>query len=82
MLTLEGKIRSLGRAFTSWSAEGVCFFTRTREKALPATGSYGGAFTVKSAWLDYAQVIALAKQRMSQDLIARPVGVGHSTVSR
>src|SRR5215469_14679828 len=45
----------------SWSAEGVCFFTRTREKALPATGSYGGAFTVKSAWLDYAQVIALAK---------------------
>ena len=37
---------------------------------------------MKSAWLDYAQVIALAKQGMSQDLIARLVGVGHSTVSR
>lgn len=30
----------------------------------------------------YEQVIALAKQGMSQDLIARLVGVGHSTVSR
>ncbi len=30
----------------------------------------------------YEQVIALARQGMSQDLIARLVGVGHSTVSR
>ncbi len=30
----------------------------------------------------YEQVIALAKQGMSQELIARLVGVGHSTVSR
>jgi transposase len=30
----------------------------------------------------YEQVMALAKQGMSQDLIARLVGVGHSTVSR
>jgi len=66
----------------SWSAEGVCFFPRTREKALPATGSYGGAFTVKSAWLDMSRLLRLHKQGMSQDVIARLVGVGHSTVSR
>jgi DNA-binding NarL/FixJ family response regulator len=60
--------------------ESVC--SPDREKRLSRQQAHIQSVHREDRLARYEQVIALSKQGMSQEVIARTVGVGHSTVSR
>jgi transposase len=57
-------------------------FSPDREKKLSLRQAHIQNVHREDRLARYEQVIALARQGMSQEVIARSVGVGHSTVSR
>jgi transposase len=57
-------------------------FSQDRERRLSSQQTHIQNRYRQDRLARYEQVIALAKQGMSQEVIARVVGVGHSTVSR